>query len=40
MMARCEGHEIHVLDRVFLPHSLGSFYTMICDFIGYREIWR
>ena len=37
MMARCEGHEIHVLDRVFLPHSLGSFYTMICDFIGYRK---
>ena len=31
------GAEIHVLDRVFLPHSLGSFYTMICDFIGYRK---
>jgi carbamoyltransferase len=37
MMARCEGGEIQVLDRVFLPHSLGSFYTMICDFIGYRK---
>ena len=37
MMARCEGPEIHVLDRVFLPHSLGTFYTMICDFIGYRK---
>jgi len=37
MMARCEGHEIEVLDRVFLPHSLGTFYTMICDFIGYRK---
>ena len=37
MTARCEGHEIQVLDRVFLPHSLGSFYTMICDFIGYRK---
>src|SRR6202522_1829869 len=37
MMARCEGSELHVLDRVFLPHSLGSFYTMICDFIGYRK---
>jgi carbamoyltransferase len=37
MMARCEGSEIHVLDRVFLPHSLGSFYTMICDFIGYKK---
>src|ERR1700687_496955 len=37
MMARCEGPDIQVLDRVFLPHSLGSFYTMICDFIGYRK---
>jgi carbamoyltransferase len=37
MTARCEGPEIQVLDRVFLPHSLGSFYTMICDFIGYRK---
>ena len=37
MTARCEGTEIEVLDRVYLPHSLGSFYTMICDFIGYRK---
>ncbi len=37
MMARCQGEEIEVLDRIFLPHSLGSFYTMICDFIGYRK---
>ncbi|HVM94253.1 MAG TPA: carbamoyltransferase C-terminal domain-containing protein [Terriglobales bacterium] len=37
MLARCEGHNIDVLERVFLPHSLGSFYTMICDFIGYRK---
>jgi carbamoyltransferase len=37
MMARCEGNEIEVLDRVFLPHSLGSFYTMICEFIGYTQ---
>lgn len=37
MMARCEGNEIEVLDRVFLPHSLGSFYTMICEFIGYTK---
>src|SRR4030095_10938545 len=36
MMARCEGNDIEILDRVFLPHSLGSFYTMICEFIGYR----
>lgn len=37
MRARCEGSEIQVLDRVFLPHSLGSFYTMICEFIGYKK---
>jgi carbamoyltransferase len=37
MMARCEGNQIEVLDRVFLPDSLGSFYTMICEFIGYSQ---
>jgi len=37
MMARCEGTKVDVLDRVFLPHSLGSFYTMICEFIGYNR---
>ncbi len=37
MMARCEGNDIEILDRVFLPHSLGSFYTMICEFIGYQK---
>jgi len=37
MMARCEGGEIEVLNRVFLPHSLGSFYSMICEFIGYKK---
>jgi carbamoyltransferase len=37
MMARCEGNEIEVLDRVYLPHSLGSFYTMVCEFIGYKK---
>jgi carbamoyltransferase len=37
MMARCQGSDIEVLDRVYLPHSLGSFYTMICEFIGYKK---
>jgi carbamoyltransferase len=37
MMARCEGSDIKVLERVFLPHSLGSFYAMICEFIGYSR---
>jgi carbamoyltransferase len=37
MTARCEGQQIEVLGRVFLPHSLGSVYTMICEFIGYTK---
>lgn len=37
MMARCEGNDIDILERVFLPHSLGSLYTMICEFIGYSK---
>ena len=37
MMARCEGSEIEILERVYLPHSVGSFYTMICEFIGYKK---
>ncbi|HEX8814005.1 MAG TPA: carbamoyltransferase C-terminal domain-containing protein [Terriglobales bacterium] len=37
MMARCQGNHIDVLERVFLPDSLGSFYTMVCEFIGYKQ---
>jgi carbamoyltransferase len=37
MIARCEGNQIDVLRRTFLPDSLGSFYTMICQFIGYNK---
>lgn len=35
MYARCEGTKIDVLNRVFVPHSLGFFYTAICQFIGF-----
>ncbi|HEY3323861.1 MAG TPA: carbamoyltransferase C-terminal domain-containing protein [Planctomycetota bacterium] len=37
MAARCEGTHIDILDRVFLPHSLGFFYTALCQFIGFDE---
>ncbi len=37
MMTRCEGPEIRVLKRLFVPHSLGSLYTAVCQFIGYPE---
>ena len=35
MTAECAGSEIRVLKRAFLPHSLGFFYTAICQFIGF-----
>jgi len=35
MYARCQGHEIRPVRRVFLPHSLGFFYTSICQYIGF-----
>ncbi len=35
MLARCQGSEIDVLQRIHVPHSLGSLYTMVCQFIGY-----
>jgi len=37
LAARCEGERIEVLDRVALPHSLGFFYTGLCQFIGFDE---
>ena len=35
MLADCRGDEIEVLQRIHVPHSLGSLYTMLCQFIGY-----
>lgn len=37
MMTRCEGSRIHILKRIYVPHSLGSLYTAICQFIGYPQ---
>jgi carbamoyltransferase len=37
MMTRCEGSQITPVRRIFIPHSLGSLYTMICEFIGYSK---
>ena len=37
MMSSCEGRSIRPLHRIFVPESLGSFYSMICQFIGYRK---
>jgi carbamoyltransferase len=35
MMAACEGSEIEVKKKIYVPHSLGNVYMMICEFIGY-----
>ena len=37
MFARCEGNRIEILDRVHVPHSLGFFYTALCQFIGFSK---
>ena len=35
MFARCRDNRIEVLDRVYVPNSLGFFYTAVCQFIGF-----
>src|SRR5207249_137421 len=35
--ARCQGHQIEPLRRVFVPHSLGFLYTAGSQFIGYQS---
>jgi len=35
MYARCQGNEIKILKRVYVPHSLGFFYTALCQYIGF-----
>jgi carbamoyltransferase len=35
MVATCEGTRIHVHGRTFWPHSLGVFYTAVCQFVGF-----
>jgi carbamoyltransferase len=37
MFARCKDNRIEILDRVFVPHSLGFFYTALCQFIGFDK---
>ncbi|MBP8117685.1 MAG: hypothetical protein KAY09_08100 [Nitrospira sp.] len=36
LMAAGEGHQITVLDRTPLPHSLGQFYAAMTAFLGFR----
>lgn len=37
MMAECSGNAVNPVRRIYVPHSLGSLYTMICQFIGYGQ---
>ncbi len=37
MFAHCKGNDINVKKRIFVPNSLGSLYTMVCEFIGYTK---
>ncbi|MBE0691225.1 MAG: carbamoyltransferase, partial [Anaerolineae bacterium] len=37
MLAECRGQQIEIKQRVFVPHSLGSLYSMVCQFIGYGK---
>ena len=37
MVADCYDNKIDVKERIFVPNSLGSFYSMISEFIGYAK---
>ncbi|MEJ7759411.1 MAG: carbamoyltransferase C-terminal domain-containing protein [Gemmatimonadaceae bacterium] len=37
LLSRCTGSEIRPLKQVFVPHSLGTLYTAVCQFIGYPK---
>ena len=35
LMTECVGHRIIIRHRIYVPQSLGSLYTTVCEFIGY-----
>ncbi len=37
MLSECTGGDIKPLKRVYVPHSLGTLYTAVCQFIGYPK---
>lgn len=37
MLAECDNCKIKVLERVYLPKSLGHFYSAVCNFIGFDK---
>ncbi|HBE82978.1 MAG TPA: carbamoyltransferase [Blastocatellia bacterium] len=36
-MSECVGSEIRPLQKIYVPHSLGTLYTAVCQFIGYGK---
>jgi len=37
LLSECVGNEIRPLKKIFVPHSLGTLYTAVCQFIGYGK---
>lgn len=37
LLSECVGDEIKPIQRIFVPHSLGTLYTAVCQFIGYPK---
>jgi carbamoyltransferase len=37
LLSECSGDEIRPIKKVFVPHSLGTLYTAVCQFIGYPK---
>ena len=35
LITECSASQIRVKHRIYVPDSLGSLYTMVCEFIGY-----
>ena len=35
MMSKCDGNNITPIHKIFVPNSLGTFYSSICQFIGF-----
>ena len=36
-LAVCHDNKIKILEKVFLPKSLGHFYSAICNYIGFKN---
>lgn len=36
-LSECKGNQIEIKERIYLPHSMGFFYTMLCQFIGFSK---